>query len=158
MGSTMRHWSILLLVGTLVSSAHGMASASSPDAGTLALIAGEIEDLKEKYPQLKEFAREKNVNVNALAISYSYHTHRAKHAGGWTAGVPNPDEDGIWLYIDFHDPASLSQIHTQPASLSPQCLGNMRVSFLILEGPRTTPVSGAIWQALKKYGVAECRE
>lgn len=56
----MRHWSILLLVGTLVSSAHGMASASSPDAGTLALIAGEIEDLKEKYPQLKEFAREKN--------------------------------------------------------------------------------------------------
>lgn len=153
----MSKWGTLLLVGTLASSAHGMASGRSPDAGTLALIAGEIEALKETHPQLKEFSRQKNMNASTLSISYAYRTHRAKHAGGWTAGVPNPDEDGIWFYMDFHDAASTSQIHTQPASASPQCLGNMRVSFLILEGPRTTSVSGAIWQALKKHGVAECR-
>ena len=154
----MNNWSTFLLAGTLVFSAHGIASARSPDSGTLALIAGEIENMKEQYSQLHDFSRQANVNANTLAISYAYRTHKAKHAGGWTAGVPNPDEDGIWFYIDFHDPASTSQIHTQPAFRSPQCLGNMRVSFLILEGPRTASVSGAIWQALKKHGVAECRE
>jgi len=132
------------------------ASSLSPDAGTIAAIARDIENLKQQYPQLQEFSGQTNVHAGALAISYAYRTHRARHAGGWTAGVPNPDEEGVWFHIDFHDPASTSQLHTQPALRTPQCLGNKRVGFLILEGPRTRPLSGAIWQVLRKYGVVEC--
>ena len=68
-------------------------------------IAHRIEALKKDFPHLKEFSPQKNTNLENLSISYEYHTHPAQHRGGWTSGVPNPDDDGIWFYIDFHDPS-----------------------------------------------------
>lgn len=147
----------LVFVGALASAGHSVASVYSPDAGTLALIARDIEDLRGTYPQLRDFSSQENMNAKSLAISYAYRTHKATHPGGWTAGVPNPDDDGIWFYLDFHDPSSTSQIHTQPMTGIRQCLGRKRVGFLLLEGPKTTSVNGAVWRILKKYGVAECR-
>lgn len=156
----MNKWIIFVLVslGALVSTEHSIASTRSPDAATLSLIAVDIEGLKEKYPQLKDFSAKGNQDAKSLSISYAYRTHKATHPGGWTSGVPNPDEDGIWFYLDFHDPTSNSQIHTQPITGVSQCLGEMRVSFLLLDGSKTTSVNAAIWQVLRKYGVIECRK
>lgn len=154
----MRSWKALLLLGALVSPACAMTLERVPDADTLASIADAIENLKQTHPQLKEFSRQRNLNARTLSISYAYRTHEPRRAGGWTAGVPNPEEDGIWFYIDFHHPASTAQIHTQPMSVAPQFLGNMRVSFLILEGAKTASVYGPIWQVLRKHGVTECRQ
>ena len=158
-GEHVTKWTVLFLMGVsaMLSSAHGIAAGYPPDAGTLALIAGDIENLKGAYPQLEKFSLQGNLNIKALQISYAHRTHRATHQGGWTSGVPNPDEDGVWFYIDFHDPASTSQIHAQPMFIQPQCLRGMRVGFLILEGPKTASVNGALWQVLRTYGVAECR-
>ena len=149
---------ILVCVGALLSSACGISSVYPSDPGTLALIASDIEGLKKTYPQLKEFSSQENLDVKSLKISYAYRTHKAKPTGGWTSGVPNPDEDGIWFYIDFHNPSSVSEVHTQPmTTIIPQCLGEKVLSFLILEGSKTVSVNGAIWEILRKYGVAECR-
>lgn len=119
-------------------------------------IASDIAGPKESYPQLKDFSVAEHLQADRHEIQYSYHTHKPAGRGGWTSGVPNPDEDGIWFYIDFHDPRSAAQIHTQPAVASPYCVGNMRLSFLILEGAKTRSVEGAIWDILKKHGAAEC--
>lgn len=153
----MNRWTRLLLAGVLVP-VHVMAAARSPDAETLASIATNIESLKDKHPQLKEFSRQKNLSAKTLSISYAYRTHEPRRMGGWTSGVPNPDDDGIWFHIDFHDPASTAEIHTQPMTVAPQCLGNMRVSFLILEGAKTKPAAGPIWRVLRNHGVVECRQ
>ena len=54
-------WNVLILVGVgaLLSSVHGMASEYPPDAGTLTSIAHEIEGLKGEYPQLEAFSPHK---------------------------------------------------------------------------------------------------
>lgn len=145
----------LLGIGAILSAAFAAPPAHSPEA-TLASIARDIEGVKGEFPQLAEFSAERNLHAGGPSISYAYRTHKPEPRGGWTSGVPNPDEDGIWFYLDFHDPASTAEIHTQPASRGGQCLGNMKVSFLILEGTKTSRVSGAIWQILKKHGVADC--
>jgi hypothetical protein len=71
--------------------------------------------------------------------------------------VPNPNDDGVWFYIDFHDPHSTRQIHTQPM-IAKYCLGDQRLSFLILEGKKSKPVGGNIWQILQQHGVEPCSE
>ena len=124
-------------------------------SGTLKDVAREIAALKGHYPQLRDFSVTKNVNVDDLKISYGYHTHKSEGRGGWTAGVPNPDDDGVWFYIDFHDPNSTAQIHTQPM-IAPNCIGDKRVSFLILEGTRTKRLDDAIWKILQEHGVKKC--
>jgi hypothetical protein len=129
---------------------------TSPDADMLAAIASEIEVLKAEYPQLAEFSAQKNVATAALSISYGYRTHKAEPRGGWTSGVPNPDDDGLWFHLDFHDPASTAQIHTQPMTIREQCFGGMKVGFLILEGSKTVSVNGALWRILRRHGVTEC--
>jgi len=120
-------------------------------------VSREIAILKKKYPQLSEFSATNHVNFVELKISYAYHTHRAEHRGGWTAGVPNPDADGIWFYIDLHNANSTAQIHTQPVTI-PLCFGDDRVSFLILEGADTKPVSGEIQKILERHGAKRCAE
>lgn len=149
---------IVVALGALLASGTVTASeyAADADAGTLASIARDIEGLKKGYPQLAEFSTESNLDAAGLTISYAYRTHEPKRTGGWTSGVPNPDEDGIWFHLDFHDPASTAQIHTQPMSTSRQCLADKVVGFLILEGPKTNSVNDAIWLILRKHGVAEC--
>ncbi|NTW67625.1 MAG: hypothetical protein HGB21_15170, partial [Nitrospirae bacterium] len=80
----------------------------------LQTIAREIEAMKPEFPQLADFSAAKALDPDADQIAYQFHTHRASHNGGWTSGVPNPDADGIWFYIDFHAPASESQYTVPP--------------------------------------------
>ncbi len=119
-------------------------------------IARDIENLKVSYPQLKKFSIKKHLNTDKLRIVYDYHTHEPAHTGGWSSGVPSPDNDGISLFIDFHDSASTAEMHTQPMTIVPCCLGDKRISFLLLEGKETKSVNVPIWKILRKYGVKEC--
>jgi hypothetical protein len=145
----------LLGIGAIPSAAFAAPPAHSPEA-TLASIARDIEGVKREYPQLAEFSAERNLHAGGPSISYAYRTHKPEPRGGWTSGVPKPDEDGLWFYLDFHDPASTAEIHTQPMSIAPQCFGNMRVGFLILEGAKTASVNGALWKILRARGVIDC--
>ena len=122
---------------------------------TIAAIGQDVANLKVSFPQLGQFTVSQNVQSERLTIEYSYHTHRSPRAGGWTAGVPNPDDDGVWFFIDFHDPKSTAQIHTQP-DYPDNCLEDKKVSFLILEGKDTKRVSGAIWAILRRHGIKRC--
>jgi Calcium/calmodulin dependent protein kinase II association domain len=54
-------------------------------------------------------------------------------------GVPNPDADGVWFFIDFHRPDSQLQIDSQ-AVVPPYCFGDKLVLFVILEGKKTKSV------------------
>jgi hypothetical protein len=121
----------------------------------IARIADDIAGLKEAYPQLQDFSVAKHLQADNYVIGYSYHTHEPPRRGGWTSAVPNPDPDGIWLHIDFHDPDSRTQLHTQPI-VAPYCVGSMKVLFLTLEGAGTKSVEGAIWGILKRHGIEEC--
>jgi hypothetical protein len=126
------------------------AVAPSP-AAVIAAIAGEIDRLKPACPQLVEFDREKHVDLAGARIDYGYHTHRSTRPGGWVSGVPNPDPDGVWFYIDVHDPASTAQIHTQP--VTPMLhVGDKLLMMLILEGERVPPCAGKIRAILNRYG------
>jgi hypothetical protein len=156
--ATMLARSLLLLAtaNALALWAPGATPTHHSPESALALVAEQIEALKGQYPQLEEFSAQRNAHRATLRISYAYRTHKAKHHGGWSAGVPNPDEDGVWFFIDLHDPSSKLQIHTQPMMGHPQCLGRMRVGFLILEGRETVSMERATWQILRKNGVIEC--
>jgi len=138
---------------------HTLDSAFGSDlnyVGVLESVARDIAALKQDHPQLAEFSIAKNTDVDNLRISYGYHTHKPESRGGWSAGVPNPDEDGIWFYIDFHDASSTAEIHTQPAMRFPECIGDKRVSFLILEGTQTKTIAGAVSRILEEHGMNKC--
>jgi hypothetical protein len=115
-------------------------------------IGRSIAALKPIYPQLADFDVERNVSPDHLWITYKYRTTRSKRPGGWTAQVPNPESDGVWFYVDFHDHDSTSQIHTQPFT-GRFAFRDKSVSFLILEGPRTKSLQPAIWKILRQHGV-----
>jgi len=129
--------------------------AASDAPRLLADIARDIAALKRTFPQLAHF--DPKVYAGATSISYSFHTHEPARSGGWTSGVPAPDDDGMWFYIDMHDPDSTAQIHTQPMT-APLCLGALRVSFLIQEGARTRPLSAEISRILQQHGAGGCRK
>ena len=145
----------LILAFFLVPIVAGAQSGSPGELQYREFIRGVSEDLaelKDKYPQLQEFSLTRHADLAELKISYGYRTHRAERPGGWSAAVPNPDPDGIWFYIDLHDPDSKAQIHTQPVPNSHGRVGNKSVSFLILEGSKTKPVAGEIAAILKRHG------
>jgi hypothetical protein len=71
------------------------------------------------------------------------------------ARAPEPDGDGLWFAINFHDPDSLAQIDTQPA-MPRWCIGEKRVTFLVLEGRNAKPLAGRLWSILTKHGVKDC--
>lgn len=122
-------------------------------AERLRAIANDIAALKGEFPQLRDFSPEKNVKIDEgqFEIWYEYHTHQPRHRAGWAGGVPNPDADGVWFFIDFHDPDSMSQINTQPEY--PELhLGNKIVELLILEGAKTKPIGGRIGGILGAHG------
>jgi hypothetical protein len=112
-----------------------------------------IEALKKDFPQLQEFSATKHCQSASLTISYEFKTHPPERTGGWTSGVPSPDPDGIWFYIDLHDPDSTLQIDAQPLAGERLCFGKKRVQVLILEGARTKSVAGPIHTILRKLGV-----
>ena len=115
-------------------------------------VSKEIALLKKTFPQLKEFSTDTHVDIENSKIDYSFHTHDPVPTGGWTSGVPNPDPDGIWFYIDLHDKDSTAQIHTQPITgISLEYMGK-GICFLILEGSETQSVSGEIGSILEQNG------
>jgi len=124
-------------------------------AQSLREIARDIAALKPGYPQLAQFEPTVHGGSSQPAISYDFHTHAAPQAGGWGSMVPNPDADGVWFYIDFHDPDSTLAIHTQPV-IAAQCIGAKRVSVLILEGSQTRKLEGEIQKILRHRGVGRC--
>ena len=115
-------------------------------------VAGDIVALKTDYPQLVEFSLKHHVDIENLRISYDYHTHASAHPGGWTSGVPAPDVDGIWFYIDVHDHGSTAQIHTQPITGNTLKIDDKIICFLILEGAETRSVVGEIEAILQRHG------
>ena len=123
-------------------------------AHVMEAIAQDIEALKTSYPQLAQF-HATAFHDDQPAIDYAFHTHAAERGAGWSSGVPNPDSDGVWFHLDFHDPASTAQIHTQPV-IAAQCIGDKRVSLLILEGSATRTVEGEIQKILRHHGVGRC--
>src|SRR6266704_5729830 len=126
-------------------STRSTTAAEARPSDVIQAIGGDIAKLKDKFPQLGQFSVARHVYSGRLTIDYSYHTHRAQHHGGWTAGVPNPDDDGVWFFIDFHAPDSTAQIHTQPLQVAPGfCFGGKVLTFLILEGKGTKSVNGAL--------------
>jgi hypothetical protein len=133
-----------------------VTAAERDYSGIMKSIAGDIEKLKLQYPQLKDFSVSNNLNLRDLAIVYAYHTRSPEKTGGWTSGVPHPNEDGVWFYFDLHDPNSTAEVHTQPMVTVPMCLGSKNLSFLSLEGSHTTSIDGAIWKILRSYGAREC--
>lgn len=124
-------------------------------ARVLAEVAHDIAALKTSYPQLAQFDASVSGGNDQPTLTYDFHTHPAPRTGGWTSGVPNPDDDGIWFRLDFHDPDSTLQIHTQPV-IAAQCIGAKRVSLLILEGSATRRVEGEIQKILHHHGVGRC--
>jgi hypothetical protein len=134
----------------------GMVPAHAQDRlGILKAVAADIEKLKPDFPQLRDFSASKNVSQHPPSIGYAFRTHAPARTGGWTSGVPDPDADGIWFHIDLHDSNSNLELHTQPVTAA-LCLGESRVSFLMLEGRDTRRLYGPIWSALAKQGAREC--
>jgi hypothetical protein len=121
--------------------------------GVLLAVARDIEKLKLDFPQLQDFSAAGHAQAEALQISYAFHTHRPQGRAGWTSGVPNPDDDAIWFYLDFHDKNSMAQIHTQPVVPMGK-LGQKRVMLLILEGAETKAVAAQIWGILRRHQVS----
>lgn len=145
-------------------------TAPASQVETIAAIGQDIANLKAKFPQLRKFSVSKNVLSKELLIAYDYHTHPGhqidRGPSGSMATPPLPDDDGVWLLIEFynrptfHDPPSTDQIHTQPTwprpGWPPYCFEDKEVSFLMLEGDKTSPASGEIWEILKRHGVKPC--
>ena len=135
-------------------------TAPASQVTTIAAIGQDIAKLKAKFPQLREFSVSNNVLSQRLIISYEYHTHIYQIGGSsrsnpWTGSRarawPEPDDDGVWFYIDFHDPTSDSQIDSQP--IDPQ---DCFVQFLILQGKKTNPIADEIRKILERHGVKPC--
>jgi len=121
------------------------------DAAALCAIARDIETRKPDFPQLREFSAREHCDRDELVIRYAFHTHRGS-GGGWSGAVPNPDPDGVWFYIDFHDPASPRQIHTQPARQR-RTLRRWAVMLLVLDGTDVPPLAPALDAILREHGV-----
>jgi hypothetical protein len=144
---------ILLLAASLLLAANATGSDDMEDYRKFIRdVSREISSLKGKYSQLQEFSMEENTDLEHLRITYGFRTHRSDRSGGWVSGVPNPDPDGIWFYIDLHDPDSTAQIHTQPFPGPPLVFGNKIVSFLILEGDETQSIRDDIFSIIKRHG------
>jgi hypothetical protein len=148
--------SLELDVSQLFGYAIGAAATGAPaDADVLRAVARDLEALGSEFPQLREFSSTAQFDTRSMRIGYSFRTHAPPKTGGWTSGVPEPDDDGVWFSIDIHDPASTLQLHTQPMTTA-LCLGDKRVSFLLREGRKTKSLYGPIWKVLAHHGVREC--
>jgi len=145
-----------VLASAALAAAAGVAPVHAQDRlGVLQAVAADIEKLKADFPQLRDFFAATHLRTEPPAIGYAFRTHAPARTGGWTSGVPQPDADGVWFHIDLHPPGSGLQIHQQPVT-APLCLGESRVSFLILEGRETRSLHGPLWSALAKQGAREC--
>ena len=141
-----------------------MAACSSPPQptpttpvtfpATCAAIAADLETLRPQFPALVEY-RADTAQQRPCWISYGWHTHRSTSTGGWTAGVPNPDRDGVWFYIGIYDPKgpeASAQINTQP--MTPNWwIGDRKVMYLVLAGDGVHGLEERVMAVLTKHGL-----
>ncbi len=125
---------------------------SSSPGEALCAIAQEIEAAKKSHPQLVHFSAAKHCDAENLVVSYGYETHQSQNSGGWTASVPNPDPEGVWFHLDFHDANSTAQIHTQPV-VPHRHFQSYSVTLLLLDGSNTKSLAALIDSAMKRHGV-----
>lgn len=123
---------------------------------TLKEISWDIQGLKDKYDQMRDFSTNKNADLLNLKITYEYSTHESPKTGGWSSGTPLPNDDGVWFYFDIHDSDSNNEIINQPVSAVPMCLGSKHIQFLLLEGSKVKSLQTPIWNILRRHGVVEC--
>ena len=134
-----------------------VATGAADPVATLRAVAADIEALRGDFPQLAHFSAAQAFDAQGLRIDYAYRTHAAPPGGGWTSGVPHPDDDGVWFHLDVHAADSTLQLHTQPMGPA-WCLGGRRVSLLVLEGARTRALAGELQRVLEAHGAVRCRE
>jgi hypothetical protein len=128
-------------------------SHETPEEAITAIARG-LERLGETYPQLQEFDAKTHSDTERLEISYTYRIGPPPQAAGWRGAAPDPEPQGMFLYIGFHAPDSTRQIHTQPVTL-PRHYKDLAVTVLLLEGDDTDPAAEAITQVLTANGVRE---
>lgn len=157
-----RHGATALLL-VLAMMSWGASAAPTDYRAIVAAIAADIASLKSAYPQLALFppAALSQHDVDDLVIDYEYHTHapqpvNGRPIAGWGGGVPHPDEDGVWFYIHLYDAETAHQIDTQPADVWHLCIGEKRVTFLILEGKSTKPLAARLRDILVGHGAKPC--
>ena len=140
----------------LAACTHPSTPAPAQRDESCAAIAADIELLRARFPALVEY-RTGAAMKRDCAIEYGWHTHPPTGRGGWSAAVPNPDRDGVWLYIGLFDPTSpeaSDQINTQPV-LPDWHIGTRKVTFLILEGDAVRGLGDAIVDVLRHHGLRE---
>ncbi|APR79458.1 Hypothetical protein A7982_04805 [Minicystis rosea] len=125
-------------------------------SGLLFAIAHDIARLSRTCPQLASFEVDRHFDPADARIVYDHHTHASTARGGWSSGVPSPDPDGIWLFIDVHDASSPAQIHTQPVVPRHDLGGGKELMMLILEGTNVTPCAAQIRAIIERH-TAEVR-
>src|SRR5262245_38096661 len=109
----MRIWkmiSLMLASGQLFG---GTIMTNNKEVGkTLLAIADDIEKLKREYPQLKSFSPSRNLipGPDRPALEYKFHTRQPLGQEAWRVRIPQPKEDGVWFYINIHNPDSLEPI------------------------------------------------
>lgn len=117
-------------------------------------IAADLEALRPQFPALVEY-RADTAQRRVCWIEYGWHTHKAAQTGGWSAGVPSPDRDGVWFYIGIYDPngpEASSQINTQP--MTPNWwVGDRKVMYLMLVGDDVHGLGDQVMAVLTKHGL-----
>lgn len=116
----------------------------------LEALVRDIEALRARCPQLAAFDAKRDLHAEERVISYDFHTHAAARRGGWRSGVPEPDRDGVWLYIDIHRADSTAQIHTQPFGLPSWDVAGDRLLFIMFEGEKTHACYAEVKAAIEK--------
>lgn len=120
-------------------------------------IAKNIEQLKLSNTSLAGFRAATAVHTNCT-IGYEFNTRASDVRVGWRAGFPDPDSNGMVLYIGLWDETSkeTAQIHTQVAAPA-RYIGTWRVTFILLEGKGVTSIYSEIIKILKAHGMVERR-
>jgi hypothetical protein len=123
-------------------------------AQTCKAIAKDIAALGKDYPQLASFdARKAESDCH---VDYEHRCGPPQGRGGWSAAVPKPEPDGIWLHIRLWDPndpeEATAQINTQPV-MPNWWIGERRVTFLMREGEQTKSCAEAVMRVLERHGM-----
>lgn len=149
-----------VILTSLTAEAHGpretVVAHAEDHRQALLAIARDIEGLRDRYPQLAGFSATASCDPERLVITYQHRVGPPGGRGGWVAGLPQPEPDGIWLYLDFHDRGSTAQIHTQPV-VPERRRGDKRVMVLLVEGARARSLAPALEDILRRHGVTTLR-